>query len=97
MQTILVLDVNPQLGAEIVDFLLTRPFVQRFNSQDVRSHSVTNIHSNTEKVQGWRKRMQFHVILPKDNVSQLLEELLEVTQSDVEWWLQTLSAQGSFC
>ena len=65
MNTLLVLNITPELEEELVDYLLSREEVGGFTSYPVHGHGAQGRLSIAEQVSGRRKRVQFEILLPE--------------------------------
>ncbi len=96
MQTLLVLNINPNLEEDLVDYLLSISELKGFTSYPVRGHGDHANLSLAEQVSGRRKRTQVEIILNEDSVESVLSGLAESVGRDITWWQHPVSASGSF-
>ena len=96
MQTLLVLNINPGLEEDLVDYLLSISDLNGFTSYPVRGHGDHVNLSMAEQVSGRRKRAQVEIILAEEAVPSLLAGLAESVGRDITWWQQPVLASGSF-
>ncbi|MAM71749.1 MAG: hypothetical protein CMP91_11475 [Gammaproteobacteria bacterium] len=94
MQTLLVLNINPELEEELVDYLLAQPKVSGFTSYHVHGHGAFPDMSLAEQVTGRRKRIQLEVMLDKVDVSTTLGGLKTKVGTDIVYWEQAISNSG---
>lgn len=94
MQTLLVLNINPELEEDLVDFLLASPRVNGFTSYHVHGHGAFPDMSLSEQVSGRRKRIQLEAILEKDAIPELLGRLKSEVGTDIVYWEQAISNPG---
>ncbi len=94
MQTLLVLNINPELEEDLVDFLLENPDVRGFTSYHVHGHGAFPNMSITEQVSGRRKRIQLEVMLDQDAIATLLGSLKKEVGNDIVYWEQAISNSG---
>jgi hypothetical protein len=94
MQTLLILNINPRLEEDLVDYLLSKNYMEGFTSYAVHGHGIHSDMSLTEQVSGRRKRLQVEAILEKENVSELLAGLKENVGTDIVYWEQNISNKG---
>lgn len=96
MKTMLIVNINPELEEDLVDFLLGLDFVNGFTTYRVRGHGSYSNMSLVEQVTGRRKRLQFEIILEEFNVDATLKGLREQVDKDVVYWQQAISNYGRF-
>ena len=94
MQTMLLLNINPRLEEDLVDYLLSKEFIDGFTSYTVHGHGIHSDMSLTEQVSGRRKRIQVEAILNKENIDELLDGLKENVGTDIVYWEQVISNKG---
>ncbi len=94
MQTMLVMNINPELEEDMVDYLLEQEFISGFTSYRVSGHGAFSNMSLAEQVSGRRKRVQLEVLLEKDAVSQILQGLKSQVGLDIVYWEQAISNHG---
>jgi hypothetical protein len=94
MQTLLLLNINPGLEEDLVDYLLAKDFIDGFTSYTVYGHGIHSDMSLTEQVSGRRKRLQVEAILEKENVDELLAGLKQNVGTDIVYWEQSISNKG---
>lgn len=73
---IITIIVTPDIEDTIVDWLLEQPAIERFISYPVKSynkdHSTYNV---IEEVTGWKHKISFRVLFPKDEVPRVIAEM----------------------
>ncbi|HEY0964110.1 MAG TPA: DUF3240 family protein [Pseudomonadales bacterium] len=93
MDTLLVLNVDPRLEEELIDFLLRQDGVTGFTAQVVYGHGPGGHMTLAEQVAGRRKRVQVQVLMQAADVRAVLDGLPGVGR-DIVWWQQPVSASG---
>ena len=94
MQTLLVLNINPELEEDMVDYLLASPLISGFTSFQVYGHGSFPNMSLSEQVSGRRKRIQFESLIDKNGVNEILSGLSERVGNDIFYWEQPVSGIG---
>lgn len=95
MRSLLVLNLNPSLEDDLVDYLLGLDEVEGFTSFPVRGHGRHGeAMSTAEQVSGRRKRVQFELLLDEAAVETVLAGLRDAVGTDLYWWCQPVSASG---
>lgn len=94
MQTMLILNINPELEEDLVDYLLEQDAISGFTSYIVRGHGTITNMSLSEQVSGRRKRIQIEALLDKEEVSAILAGLKKQVGVDIVYWEQAISNQG---
>jgi hypothetical protein len=94
METLLVLNIKPELEEALVDYLLQLDSVSGFTSYQVRGHGRHAHLSAIEQVSGRRKRTQVELLLPREVVSEVLAGLAEKVGRDITYWQQPVSDFG---
>ena len=95
MQTLLVLNTNPDLEEDLVDYLLSLESIGGFTSYSVRGHGDHDNLSVAEQVSGRRKRLQVEIIIEESQMQSLLVGLTGNVGRDFNWWQQPIIASGS--
>ena len=95
MQQLLVLNLPPELEDDLVDYLISLPQVGGFTSYPARGHGEQKQLSIAEQVTGRRKRIQFELILPQENVAEVLAGIKHQVGGDIFYWQQTVVASGT--
>ena len=93
MDTLLVMNISPQLEEELIDFLLRHEGVTGFTAQAVHGHGPGGHMTLAEQVSGRRKRVQVQVLMQARDVPAVIAGLPEVGR-DIVWWQQPVSAFG---
>ncbi len=94
MQTLLVLNINPELEEDLIDFLLACANVSGFTSYHVHGHGAFPNMSLSEQVSGRRKRIQVEAMLEKESIPGLLGRLKSEVGTDIVYWEQSISNPG---
>tara|TARA_R110000824_G_scaffold318073_1_gene505190 strand:- start:10170 stop:10463 length:294 start_codon:yes stop_codon:yes gene_type:complete len=94
MQTLLVLNINPDLEEDLVDYLLEQEAISGFTSYSVRGHGAFPDMSLAEQVSGRRKRIQIEALLEKEQIGGILEGLKSHVGNDIVYWEQAISNSG---
>lgn len=84
--TLLVLNIAPQIEDEMVDYLLAQSSVSGFTSYPVRGHGEHSYLSIAEQVSGRRKRIQFEIIMAVPEVDELLAGLAANVGKEIAYW-----------
>ena len=85
MQSLLVLNLTPELEEDLVDFLLAREEVEGFTSFELRGHGEHENLSVAEQVSGRRRRLQFEIRLQREAVDALLDALGREVGHDIRF------------
>lgn len=94
MNTMLVLNINPALEEDMVDYLLAKDIVQGFTSYRVNGHG-DNLHMTVaEQVSGRRRRLQFELILDQQFISEIISGLSDQVGVDIAYWQQPITDYG---
>lgn len=94
METLLVLNIGPELEEDLVDYLLQLDCVGGFTSYPVRGHGRHGAMSLAEQVSGRRKRTQVEIHLNATDVAQVLAGLATQVGRDITYWQQPVSGYG---
>lgn len=94
MQTMLVMNMNPELEEDMVDYLLGQEFISGFTSYQVSGHGAFANMSLAEQVSGRRKRVQIEVLLEQAGVNTILEGLKSQVGIDIVYWEQAITNHG---
>ncbi|WP_297186040.1 DUF3240 family protein [uncultured Porticoccus sp.] len=94
MNTLLVLNITPELEEELVDYLLSREEVGGFTSYPVHGHGEQGRLSIAEQVSGRRKRVQFEILLPEPQVDNLIAGLAEEVGKGIHYWQLSVIRSG---
>ena len=92
--TLLVLNVNPALAEEMVDYLLVQEGVSGFTSYRVYGHGSNRGLSMTEQVTGRQNRLQYEMLMDTADVPAVLDGLSENVGPDIVYWQQPVSGIG---
>jgi len=95
MNAILILNTNPELEEDLVDYLLGLACISGFTSYSVRGHGHHGNLSIAEQVTGRRKRLQVEILLQESDAQTVLSGLATRVGRDISWWLQPVSACGA--
>ena len=93
-QVLLVMNFNPDLEEDMVDYLLGLVVVAGFTSYPVRGHGENENLTVAEQVTGQRRRLQTELLLEQENVDLVLAGLKEAVGRDIVWWLQPVLKSG---
>jgi hypothetical protein len=94
MQTMLVMNINPELEEDMVDYLLGQEFINGFTSYQVNGHGAFSNMSLAEQVSGRRKRVQLEVLLEQAAINTILEGLKSNVGVDIVYWEQAITNHG---
>lgn len=94
MDTLLVLNVSPQVEEDLIDYLLQADGVTGFTAQTVYGHGPAGSMTLAEQVAGRRKRLQVSILLPQASVAGVLDGLATNVGRDIVWWQQPVTASG---
>lgn len=94
MLTMLVLNINPELEEDLVDYLLEQSYLNGFTSYAVHGHGAFPNMSLAEQVSGRRKRIQIEVLMDKEQLGELLAGLKSHVGSDIVYWEQVIANSG---
>jgi hypothetical protein len=94
MQVLLIMNFNPELEEDMVDYLLGLVDIGGFTSYPVRGHGMHGDMSLSEQVSGRRKRLQMELLIEQDFAEQLLQGIRQSVGRDVVWWLQPVINSG---
>ena len=90
MQRLLVLNIDPKLEEDLVDFLLSFDDLNGFTSFTTNGHGEHSQFSLAEQVAGRQKRIQFQVIANQEVFDHLLPQLREQVGANIFYWLQDI-------
>lgn len=94
MNTLLVLNIRPELEEDMVDYLLAQEGVRGFTSYQVRGHGVHEDLSLAEQVSGRRRRLQFELVIEESKVAGILANLKSSVGRDIVYWQHSISNVG---
>ena len=94
MNTLLVLNITPELEEELVDYLLSLEELGGFTSYSVHGHGEQGRLSIAEQVSGRRKRVQFEILLPEQQVDSLIARLAEEVGKGIYYWQLPVACSG---
>lgn len=94
MDTLLVLNVPPQVEEDLIDYLLQAEGVSGFTAQAVYGHGPGGQMTLAEQVAGRRKRFQVSIMLQHDAVAGVLDGLATQVGRDIVWWQHAVTASG---
>jgi hypothetical protein len=92
--TLLVLNVNPALEEEMVDYLLVQESVGGFTSYHVYGHGQNRGLSVAEQVTGRQRRQQYEILIDVAEVSGVLDGLADSVGPGIVYWQQAVSGVG---
>lgn len=68
--------ITPDIEDIVVDWLLERPEVERFNSYQIKSYNKDHSeYTVIEKVTGWKRKIAIRVLFPTDTIPLIIEGL----------------------
>jgi len=93
---LVTLNAPPDLEEPIVDWLLARENSTGFTSFPVYGHSTSHDGlSPIEQVSGRRRRQQFQIQIPADEVSSLIDSIRQAFgAAGIHCWVQPLTLAG---
>jgi nitrogen regulatory protein PII len=94
MNTLLVLNISPELEEDLVDYLLQTKGVSGFTTQTVHGHGPEGAMSLAEQVAGRRKRLRIEILMQEKDVATLLAGLGGAVGRDIVYWQQPVSGYG---
>jgi len=94
MHTLLVLNINPELEEELIDYLLELDCVSGFTSYHVHGHGHQANMSIAEQVTGRRKRTQLELLVEEVDVKSILGGLQSEVGRDIVYWQQPVKGVG---
>ena len=94
METLLILNLNPDLEEDMVDYLLELDCVAGFTSMQVHGHGRHAHMSMAEQVSGRRKRVQMELLLKQADVPLILADLAARVGRDITYWQQPVHGFG---
>jgi nitrogen regulatory protein PII len=94
MQTVLTLNITPELEDDLVDYLLELECISGFTSWPVRGHGRHGALSLAEQVTGRRLSIRVEILLEEHAVDGVLAGLKENVGHDIAWWQQSVSRSG---
>jgi hypothetical protein len=94
MRVLLVMNFNPELEEDMVDYLLGLVDVEGFTSYPVRGHGMHGDLSLSEQVSGRRKRLQMEMLIEQEVAGTVLDGIKASVGRDVVWWLQPVISGG---
>lgn len=95
LDTLLILNFDPALEEDLVDYLHELECVPGFTTYPVRGHGQHGSKlSLAEQVTGRRKRMQTEIIIEAGNVDTVLQDLGSRVGRDITWWTVPVSRHG---
>ncbi len=95
MDTLLVLDVHPDLEEDLVDYLLDLDCVGSFTTLPVRGHGSRGPMSPAEQVSGRQKRLLVQILLDAAADDEVVGGLAANVGRDIVWWQQAVVRSGS--
>ena len=93
-ETMLVLNLDPRLQEDLVDYLLGLPYVTGFTAYKVHGHGDHVGMSISEQVSGRRDRLQVEIILGENNIQGLLDRLAVEVGKGITYWQQLICNRG---
>ena len=95
MDTMLVINVNPEVEDDLLDYLLGFDTISGFTSYPVRGHGRHDGRmSLAEQVRGSRRRFVVEVLLDADLVPAVLDGLAGRVGRDITYWQQPVRGFG---
>lgn len=92
--TMLVLNIPPEIEEDLVDYLLSLEAVPGFTSFRVHGHGEHAALSIAEQVTGRRARLRYEVVLPEEQVDRVLGGLKPTVGRDIIYWQQPVTNFG---
>lgn len=86
MDTLLVLNLAPELEEDLIDYLLQLDCVEGFSSWPVRGHGRHGQMSLAEQVSGRRQRVRVEMVLAAADVATVLAGLAANVGRGITWW-----------
>ena len=93
-ETMLVLNLDPRLEEDLVDYLLGLPQISGFTTYPVHGHGDHRNMSVSEQVSGRRRRLQIEIILEEQSVNELLAGLSDAVGKGITYWQQLIKNRG---
>jgi len=76
---LLTIIITPNIEDTVVDWLLARPEIERFNSYQVKSYNKEHSdYSPLERVTGWKRKIAIRVLFPTEIMPEVIQELKSV-------------------
>lgn len=94
MDTLLVLNADPELEEDLIDYLLQAEGVGGFTAQFVLGHGTEGRMTLAEQVAGRRRRIQVQVALEAAAVPAVLAGLAAQVGPGIVWWQHALAGFG---
>jgi nitrogen regulatory protein PII len=94
MNTLLVLNISPELEEDLVDYLLQVEGVSGFTTQTVYGHGPEGAMTLAEQVAGRRKRLRIEILMREEDVANALAGLAAEVGRDIVYWQQPVSGFG---
>lgn len=94
METMLVLNINPELEEDLVDYLLAQKNISGFTSFPVRGHGMYENMNLAEQVSGRRKAIQLEIFIAQDEIPHILAGLGETVGKGILFWQQQIRNVG---
>lgn len=92
--TLLVLNIPPQLEDDLVDYLSAIDALGGFSSYPVRGHGQHGYRNIAEQVSGRSQRIQFEMVLPGGLAQELLAGLRAAVGPGLYYWQMAVGASG---
>lgn len=94
-QSLLRLNIPPNLEEDVVDLLLACREISGFQSYQTRGHGQVGAMTIAEQVEGRRNRVQFEIALDTGQLEDLLQQLKTAFPvPDIIYWVLPVSASG---
>ena len=94
MNTLLVLNLAPELEEDLVDYLLQLDCIDGFTCYPVRGHGRHGRMTLAEQVTGRRRRMQVEILMALADVAQVLDGLADNVGRGINWWHSPIGGSG---
>lgn len=68
--------ITPDIEDIVVDWLLERPEIERFNSYQVKSYNKDHsAYTAIEKVTGWKRKIAIRVLFPVETIPEIIRQM----------------------
>ena len=94
-QSLLRLNIPPNLEEDVVDLLLASEKIPGFQSYHIRGHGQVGAMTIAEQVEGRRNRVQFEIVLEDDHLEGLVNDLKDTFPiPDIIYWVLPVTRSG---
>jgi hypothetical protein len=94
MNTLLVMNAPPALEEDLVDYLLSLPFIEGFTSFQANGHGQSTGLNVSEQVTGRQQRIQFEIILAEELAAAVLGGLTQQVGPGITYWQLPVTQPG---